>query len=208
MAFGGRGGGGSGGIRFRTRPYRRYYNNYYCITDFIIIFLSILIFVFYSIYSYKTPFDDPILNLKDTFINIQIISTISLAILNIVLVSRLEDKRKLQIFLILLLILTILLISIQALWKIYLNSKYTQSTFSNLYETLDISDISQYTYIHENLIAYKNFTIKYYINLFFQFLLIILNIFFIFKTLQSVKKIEEREKNYAILFDEEINIKV
>lgn len=210
MAFGARGGGGSrngrGGVYYRRGHYR--YSRYYFITDFLILFLAIITFVLYNIYAYKTSFEDPILTLKNTFINFQIFSTLTILITNIILMYELEDHRKLRNLLITLLILLVVLIIGQSIWKFILDLKYTQNEFINLYETLKISEISKNDYVKENLTAYKNFTLKYYINLAFQIVIILLNFIFIFKTLQSVKKIEEREKNDAILFDEETNIKV
>lgn len=210
MAFGARGGGGSrngrGGVYYRRGRYR--YSRYYFITDFLILFLAIITFVLYNIYAYKTSFEDPILTLKNTFINFQIFSTLTILITNIILMYELEDHRKLRNLLITLLILLVVLIIGQSIWKFILDLKYTQNEFINLYETLKISEISKNDYVKENLTAYKNFTLKYYINLTFQIVIILLNFIFIFKTLQSVKKIEEREKNDAILFDEETNIKV
>ena len=83
-----------------------------------------------------------------------------------------------------------------------------ENEFINMYDNLQLTNVSLDTFIDESIAAYNNFTTKYFINSFLQFIAFILNTVFIFKASQSVAKIEEREKNDAILFDEETNIKV
>lgn len=178
------------------------------------------------IFSYKADFNDPIANIKSTFLNLQLISILIPIIVSVIAVFAMKNKNKLVNCLYIIAIISFISLIIFSFVKINFDEKYTEEKFTEFYNTYEqktekstekkvnvgISGIKmlneQEKYVEQSVDSYNNFKIK-------TFLYLILNaivIFLIWVLASRLNNIENRKKdvfkNDDILFDDKQNIKM
>ena len=197
--------------------FRRYYyvplDNTYVIFQMIVTFIILIVAGITFFATYKPNIIDPIEDIKKIIINT-----------NLIILSK--DKRVLfrRIFIILSASIITLLVFIGI--KINLDSTYNKSEFEKIYnqeykeqKTKEKSKLSigitgmklkdeKEFYIDECINAYNVFSVRFYGTVALNVLLIILLAFQLFKISKIQEKREQLDKDDAILFDEEENIKI
>ncbi len=224
---------GNGG--FRAPHYFHFWNGRFIIIRYdktfvaieiiaLLLILSIVIAVY--LFAYQIPFEDPISEIKNTFLNIQFgLICISIFATALVTFFTKSNKENLIKNLRLVAILSILAIIIFIGVKIYIDTKYNETTFEEFYEQykqtesvknlpkfsfnvlgFKVSDTREF-YIEESINAYTNFTIKVVL----YFIIHILFVFLIFYLSNRLSTIENKKeklmKDDVVLYDDEENIK-
>ncbi len=224
------------GHRFHREPYfyRRFYyyiplDNTYVIMQIIVTFIILIVGVIAFITTYKSTIIDPIENIKKLFINVHlIIIAIFLGITFIINYSSKNESaliNRLIVFSIISIITMIIFFGI----KLNFDATYTKEKFEEFYSEQNIEDESSKNdilkqkidigitglniktekeyYVDECLKLYGIFKTKTYGTLALHLLLNILLIYQVLKVSKLQGKKEKMNKNDAILFDEEQNIK-
>ena len=224
------------GHRFHSGPYfyRRFYyyvplDNTYVIMQIIVTFIILIVGVLAFIITYKSTIIDPIENIKKLFINIHLIIIAIFLGLTFIINYSSKDKstllKRLFIFSIISIITMIIFFGI----KLGLDATYTKEKFKMFYSEQNIEDESSKNdilkqkidigitgvslktekeyYVDECLKLYGIFKTKAYGTLALHLLLNILLIYQVLKVSKLQEKKEKMNKDDAILFDEEQNIK-
>lgn len=210
--------------------FRRYYyvplDNTYVIFQMIVTFIILIVAGITFFATYKPNIIDPIEDIKKIIINTNLIITVVLLAFTILANFLSKDKRVLfrRIFIILSASIITLLVFIGI--KINLDSTYNKSEFEKIYnqeykeqKTKEKSKLSigitgmklkdeKEFYIDECINAYNVFSVRFYGTVALNVLLIILLAFQLFKISKIQEKREQLDKDDAILFDEEENIKI
>lgn len=143
-----------------------------------IITVTILVIIAFFIYlfTYKTPFDDPLAEIKNTFLKSQGISIVLTIILSAMAIISSKNKEKVIQKLVIVAMLTLVMIIGHFVVKLYLDRKYNADVFGEFYETyverksnhkkisfgtdgMKILNEKQ-AYIKDSMTAYKNFKLK------------------------------------------------
>mgnify|MGYP004626369323 CR=1 FL=1 len=218
-----------GGNGFNVNFYPVYYIVYdksLLIGEMVAVLLVLITLFGAYIFSYKGNFNDPIANVKSTFLNLQLVSILIPIIVSAIAVFIAKSKEKLVNCLYIIAILSFISLIIFAFVKIGFDNKYNNEKFLEYYNTYEqktenstekkvnvgINGIQmlndQEKYIEESVNSYNNFKMK-------TFLYLIINsivIFLIWVLASRLKNIENRKKkifkNDDILFDNEQNIKM
>lgn len=226
--------GNSGGYRApHYRFYRRpfiiiwHYDRTFIAMQLIVI--SIILLIAFSVYltSYKIPFEDPLTNIKQNFLSSQLVSIIAafvLATLVFLLTKGSKERlvNNLRFIGILYLVLTFIFLGS----KIYLDNKYNnKETFESFYNqyakennidgnsktfNFDFSGISILNekdyYIKESKSAYTNFSVKAYLYIIIQVVIVGILIFLSNRLSTIEKRKQDVFENDDVLFDEEQNV--
>lgn len=214
---------------YRGGIFRIYYyipfDNTYVIFQII---SSIIIFAIAGITflaTYKPSVIDPIEQTKRTILNTYILIIISLVVITLLAHYFSKDKKTLIKKLFAILAISIITIFTFLGIKSNLNSTYTKSKFEQIYTQengeqtssakskidigitgMKIKTEKEY-YVDECMKAYNIFGVRMYVVMGLNILIIMLLIYQIIKVSQIQEKREKLNKNDAILFDEEENIK-
>ena len=200
-----------------------HYDKTFIAMELISAFLIILIAVAVYLFAYQITFDDPIAEIKETFLNFQLISILATVILAALITILSKQKETIIKVLKLVGILSLLIVFIHLGLKIYLDSQYSEETFGEFYEIYEQGDTNskrvtvglsgiQYlddkeAYIEDSVNAYTNFKIKTILYMVIYFITICI-IFYLAHRLENMEdKKEELHKDDDVLFDEEENIK-
>ena len=214
--------------------YRRFFyyiplDNTYVIMQMIVTFIILIVGVISFLTTYKSTIIDPIENIKKIFINAHlIVIAVFLGITFIINYSSKNEStliKRLIIFSIISIITMIIFFGI----KLNFDATYTKEKFEVLYSGQNIEDESSQNdiskqkidigitglsikteneyYVDECLKLYGIFKTKTYGTLALHLLLNILLIYQVLKVSKLQGKKEKINKNDAILFDEEQNIK-
>ncbi len=219
----------NGRMYYRGRLIRMYYyiplDNTYVIFQMIAAIIIFIIAGITFLTTYKPSVIDPLEETKRIIVNTYII--IDLALVSIILLANYFSKNKNTLIKRLIVILLVAIVTILIFFgiKANLNSTYTESKFEQIYtqengeKTTDIKskfDIGltgvkmkteKEYYIDECVKAYNVFSIRMYVLVGVNVLLIILLIYQISKVSKIQEKRDRLSKDDAILFDEEENVK-
>ena len=224
------------GYRFYRRPYfyRRFFyyiplDNTYVIMQMIVTFIILIVGVIAFITTYKSTIIDPIENIKKIFINVHLI--IIAIFLGITFIINYSSKNELTLIKRLIVFSIISIITMLIFFGIKLNfdTTYTKEKFEMFYSEQNIEDESSKNdilkqkidigitglsiktekeyYVDECLKLYGIFKTKTYGILALHLLLNILLIYQVLKVSKLQGKKEKINKDDAVLFDEEQNIK-
>ena len=221
---------------YYRRPYfyRRFYyyiplDNTYVIMQMIVTFIILIVGVIAFITTYKSTITDPIENIKKLFINVHLIIIAILLGLTFIINYSSKNKstllKRLFIFSIISIITMIIFFGI----KLNFDATYTREKFEMFYSEQNIEDESSKNdiskkkidigitglsiktekeyYVNECLKLYGIFKTKTYGILALHLLLNILLIYQVLKVSKLQGKKEKIERDDAVLFDEEQNIK-
>ena len=214
---------------YRGLFFRRYYyipldNTYFIIQMLVAIIIFVIVGITFLI-TYKPSVSDPIENTKKIIMNTYIIITLSLVVITLLVNYFSKDKNMLINRLIAILSISIIMILVFLGIKVNLDSTYTKNKFeqiylqensgnnSNIKSKLDIGltgvqlKTEKEYYIDECVKAYNIFFIRMYCIVALNALLIILLIYQISKVSKIQEKKDRINKDDAILFDEEENVK-
>ena len=219
----------NGRMYYRGRLIRMYYyiplDNTYVIFQMIAAIIIFIIAGITFLTTYKPSVIDPLEETKRIIVNTYII--IDLALVSIILLANYFSKNKNTLIKRLIVILLVAIVTILIFFgiKANLNSTYTESKFEQIYtqengeKTTDIKSkfdvgftgvkmkTEKEYYIDECVKAYNVFSIRMYVLVGINVLLIILLIYQIFKASKIQEKRDRLSKDDAILFDEEENMK-
>lgn len=219
----------NGRMYYRGRLIRMYYyiplDNTYVIFQMIAAIIIFIIAGITFLTTYKPSVIDPLEETKRIIVNTYII--IDLALVSIILLANYFSKNKNTLIKRLIVILLVAIVTILIFFgiKANLNSTYTESKFEQIYtqengeKTTDIKSkfdvgftgvkmkTEKEYYIDECVKAYNVFSIRMYVLVGINVLLIILLIYQISKASKIQEKRDRLSKDDAILFDEEENMK-
>ncbi len=221
---------------YYRRPYfyRRFFyyiplDNTYVIMQMIVTFIIFIIGGLTFISTYKSSVLDPIENTKSLFLNTHLIIIAIFLILSFIINYSSKNEytllKRLTVFLLISMLIMIIFLGI----KLNLDLTYTRDFFEQFYTEQNIEDISSENditkskidigitgismktekeyYVDECVKLYSIFKIKSYGTLLLHLLLNILVVVQISKISKIQSKKEQMNKNDAILFDEEQNVK-
>lgn len=220
---------------YRAPHYRHYWNGRFIIIYYDLKFVAIqlilsliIILTVLAVYltSYQVTFEDPISEVKQTFLSAQSISIITVLVISglVTFLTRSSKENLIRNLRIIALIYTISIIVFLGV-KIHLDNKYNnETTFGEFYEQyetqandnskslkfglfsgISISDPKE-AYINESMSAYTNFSTKVIIYMVIQFIIVAI-LFYLSSRLSRIEEKKQRlSKDDKILFDEEQNI--
>lgn len=228
-------GDNNGNAGYSAPHYSHYWNGRFIIIQYdktfvAIEIISVLIILLVAsavyVFTYQTSFEDPIARMKENFLNAQLISIlVSLIATGLVTFFTKRSKEKLIKNLRLIAMVSILMIFVFCGIKLYINSKYNESSFGEFYEqyeqpnndknsnkiNLGLSGLKISTlkdaYIEESINAYTNFTIKSILYMIIHILVVNLAFYLSYRLSIIERKKERLAKDDAILSDDEENIK-
>ena len=194
-----------------------------------LIVISIILLIAFAVYltSYKIPFEDPLTNIKQNFLSSQLVSIIATFVLAtlVFLLTKSSKERlvnNLRFIGILYLVLTFIFLGS----KIYLDKKYNnEETFESFYNqyakennidgnsktfNFDFSGISilneKDDYIKESKSTYTNFSVKAYLYIIIQVVIVGILICLSNRLSNIEKRKQDVFENDDVLFDEEQNV--
>ncbi len=229
-------GDNNGNAGYSAPHYSHYWNGSFVIIKYdktfvtieLISALIILLIVFaVYLFAYQITFEDPIAEIKSTFLTAQFISIgISLVTTGLVTFLTKSSKEKLIKNLRVIAIVLILVIIAFLGIKLYVDSKYNEDTFGEFYEQYEQSNNSskdsnkisfglsgikisslKEAYIEESVNAYTNFSVKAMLYMIIHILVVIVIFYLSYRLSATERKKERLAKDDAILYDEEENIK-
>lgn len=174
-------------------------------------------------YSYKMRFTDQIADLKSTFLTFQLICILASAGLLILFSFISKSKESLIRNIIFIVVISILALILQVGIKSYLDGKYNEQEFSNMYEQYEASSenenkrvVGLFTgiktvkeaYIQDNTNAYLNFKVKTVTYIVIYILTILVMIYLAYRLKKNEDQKGRLEKDDEILYDEEENVKM
>ncbi len=209
--------------------FRMYYyiplDNTYVIFQMIAAIIIFIIAGITFLATYKPSVIDPIENIKRIVMNTHIILILALLTLTLLANYFSKDKNALIKRLIVILLLSIITMLVFLGIKANMDSTYNKNEFEQIYEQeysgtnsdtkskidigltgMKIKSEKEY-YIDESIKAYNIFSIRMYGVIGLNILLIVLLIYQIFKVSKIQEKRDRLNKDDAILFDQEENIK-
>ncbi len=174
-------------------------------------------------YSYKVNFIDRIADIKNMFLTFQLICVlVSIGLL--ILFSCISKSRDSLIRnIIFVTIISILALMIQGGIKIFLDNKYNEQEFANMYEQYEANSedenkrvVGVFTgiktvkeaYIQENVTAYLNFKVKTVTYIVIYILEILIMCYLIYRLKKHDNAKDKLEKDDEVLYDEEENVKL
>lgn len=184
----------------------------------IVVVIAIVVYIF----SYKSPIDDPIADIKDSYLNSQLAS-IGLTFLVMCLIRFFfKDSKRLLLALEITLFATVVAFTILYYFKVRMNEKYDRNTFSEFYKKYEMTeddilkpgeektiiDIGmtgmelmneEQAYIKSSQKIYKNFTYKVTIYAVLHIIIIVVLIVQVSK-LSTIEKYRKKLQNGDILF--------
>lgn len=189
------------------------------VATIVLFVMSIYIYIF----GYQMIYNDPIINMKKTFLIFQTISIgIALFSLGISTVFSRKKEHLAQLLLIIATLFTVMLLFHFGL-KMYLDSVFVESTFAEFYTTyekpnekpintqnLNAKQIiklktdalqSRQKYIDDSLYAYNNFRLKVTLNIGIEILIVLLSIYLMYRIETKVKKKVDFERNDDIFYN-------
>lgn len=187
---------------------------------FLILAITACIALFYS---YKMKFTDQIADLKSTFLTFQLICLLASVGLLILFSFMSKSKERLIRNILFIVVISILALLIQLGIKSYLDSKYNEQEFSNMYEQYEASSendnkkiIGLFTgiktvkeaYIQDNTNAYLNFKVKTVTYIVIYTLEILVMIYLVYRLKKNEDQKDKLEKDDEILYDNEENVKM
>ena len=202
-------------------------DNSYIIIQMIIAFIILITGLIAYITSYESTIVDPIESVKKLFSNGYLISMGILLVVTLITNFYSKTRTILLKRLKVIFSISILIIIMFFGLKLYLDTVYTEEMFQQIYSEQNIEESSENSnksvinigiaeigvktekehYIDECLELYNIFSIKVYIILGINLLLIILLIYQISRISKAQRKKEQTNKDVLILFDEEENVK-
>lgn len=224
----------SNGLRermyYRGRFFRRYYyiplDNTYVIFQMIATFIILIVVGITFLVTYKSAIIDPIENMKNSIMWTHTIITLSLLVITLLANYFSKDKRALIKRLLIILAIAVIALIVFFVIKIELNSIYTNNKFEQIYEEeyktlssdkrtrvdigltgMKIKTEKEY-FVDECIKLYNIFNIKTYGIIVLNILLTLLLIYQISKVATIQDKKDRLNKDDAILFDEEKNVKI
>jgi len=233
---GNNGSNNNGNAGFRAPHYTRYWNRNFIIIKYdekflaieLVLGLIVILSVFGAyLFAYKPAFEDPIAKVKKTLLTVQLVGIlVSIIVTGLVTFLTQSNKENLIRNLIVTALLSILIIIGILGVKTHFDYKYTKEVFGEFYEQYErekndknSSKIPNYgianfkivnakdAYITANEKAYNNFSIKSMLYTIIHVLVVII-IFYLAHRVSSIeRKRDILEKDDAILYDEEQNIK-
>ncbi len=204
-----------------------YYDKTFLAIELIVNLIIFLTAFLLYLFMYKPSIQDPLVNIKNNFLNAQLIS-IGITIVITILATILSKNRESLIKnLIIISILSILVILAFLGYKANMDNKYNEIAFEKFYEeyeaknntnksnqkmSLGITGIKildrKQAYISESENSYRQFSIKsmLFIGI---YALIVVTIFYLTYRLFAIEKKRKRlEKDDIVVYDEEQNIKI
>lgn len=200
-----------------------YYDKTFIAIELALILIIILTAIAVYLYAYQTPFNDPIISTKNSFLTTQLI-LIGISLLSTVLFSFIsKNKDDLVKILNVIAILSIFSIVIMFGVKMYLDNKYDENTFKEFYEKYEKSNSNSNTmvigftglklstyeqeYIDASINSYNKFSLKATIYMIIH-VVIVITLFYLSHRLYSIERKKEKVSfNDNVLFDDEENIK-
>lgn len=186
-----------------------------------LIFVIIACVAFF--YSYKMSFIDRIADIKSMFLIFQLVCVLVSIVLLILFSCISKNRESLIRNVIFVTIISILALMIQCGIKIFLDTKYNEKEFANMYEQYEENSeaenkkvIGVFTgiktvkeaYIQENVNAYLNFRVKTVTYIVIYILEILIMCYLIYRLKRHDYKRDKLEKDDEILYDEEENVKL
>ena len=228
-------GGGENNGGFSAPHYLNYWNGRWIIIRYDKTFVTIsliataiiLITAFCTyLFGYKMTYYDPMANIKNQFLTIQLIAiviTIILAVGAIEITKKSKENliKYLRIIAIISFVSIVFFVGI----KFYLDGKYNDKAFSMFYNEYASENVDENSkkftigfnginivstkeaYISENKSAYTNFTIKVWIYAILQLVIILLIIYLSFRLMNIEEKKSKIEKMDNIIYDDVQNVK-
>lgn len=208
------------------RPYIIVYDKTFMLMEIIATAIILIGCIMAYLFSYQPSFPDPIQSVKDTYLISQGIVLGCMVVFLILASFFTEEKEKLEKRLKIILIVSCISLVVLFGVRIYLDGIYTTEKFETFYETTDfegknesfsgngisLKNMSIATqkelYVEENLRTYQFFQIKTLMLIVLQILLNILIGYFILRVRKHNQKKDQLEKDDAILYDEEENVKI
>lgn len=208
------------------RPYIIVYDKTFMLMEIIATAIILIGCIMAYLFSYQPSFPDPIQSVKDTYLISQGIVLGCMVVFLILASFFTEEKEKLEKRLKVILIISCISLVVLFGIRIYLDGIYTTEKFETFYETTDfegknesfsgngisLKNMSIATqkelYVEENLRTYQFFQIKTLMLIVLQILLNILLGYFILRVRKHNQKKDQLEKDDAILYDEEENVKI
>ncbi len=184
----------------------------------IVVVIAVVVYIF----SYKSPIDDPIANIKDSYLNSQFASIGVTFLVMCVIRIFLKDSKKLLLALEITLFATVVAFTLLYYFKVKMNEKYDRNAFAEFYreyemtendilkpgEEKTIIDIGmtgmemmneEQAYIKTSQKIYKNFTYKVTIYAVLHIIIIVVLIVQVSK-LSAIEKYRKKIQNGDILF--------
>lgn len=224
------GSGGYSPLHYRYfwngRLYFIQYDKTFIAIELISILIILLIVFAVYFFAYQLSFEDPIAKVKQTFLNTQIISIVSILIITgLVTFLTKSSKENLIRYLRIITIIYILTITVFLGVKLHLDNKYnTEDTYGNFYDqyesqknnsdskriTYGLSGITisnpKEAYIKESFNAYTNFSTKVIVYMIIQFLIVCIIFYLSYRLSKIEDKKQEISKDDQVLFDDKQDV--
>ena len=209
------------------RDYIIYYDKNFFIIQMIISVLLLLLVVMVYLYGYKVSIFDPIKDVKNAVLTMQLIQAIAVIGITAIMMYFSKNKQSLIKNLIVISILSIIMSFTTTGIKMYMDKKYTEEVFEQFYEEYaedkeNYTDIAKVTigitgninimdskeaYIQNCKTAYTQFSIKTMIYSILNLLISVATFYIVYRLNNIEKKKEMLAKDDIILNDEEENVK-
>lgn len=168
---------------------------------------------------FNTIFEDPIEKIKNNILTIQLVM-IGFSVITTLLVSIfIKNKKKLVYKFILIAILSIVMIIVQMIIKVYMDNKYNEKTFEELYEQYNFNDehkkgisvglngvkivSAKESYIQKSITLYNIFKIRTMLFIIIHVIFVILILYLIIKLMSIEEKRAKLAKDDLIIRDKE-----
>ena len=211
-------------IHYWFRPRYIVYDKTFVIIDMIAMALVFVLCLCIYLFVYEIPVADVIAETKSTYVNCLFISIVISAILEVLACFLFKNKEKLVLYMQITLALFAIIFLVFLCIRLHLDNTYTEDKFIEIYEANEEkysnSDInihfgldriqlmgSKDTFVSENLSAYNQFKIKTTLELALYLLVMVVNIYLIFKITRHNEKINKVQSSDDVLFDDVQNVK-
>lgn len=203
------------------------YDKTFVAIELIATLIIILVAVAVYLFAYQVTFNDPIAKIKDTFLTTQLISiAVSFVLVGLVTFFS-KSKEALIRNLKIVATISLLIIFVHLGVKLHLDNKYNKEKFEEFYETYEQSNVqtndnskkitvgisgvknlnAKESYVEDSINAYTNFKIKTMLYMVIYILVVVVIFYLAYRLSAMERKKEELQKDDAVLFDEEENIK-